>query len=281
MSTGTVLDLGAINRSVDAMYLKKAAAAKAKADKAAAAAKIKADNLAAANAAKLAKAQSIFDIDKIQIEAALKGKISDDEKLRLELQKAILNEDFDLANKLQLKLEASQRATAALQGQINAIKPATNPFSEWIKSLEEISKTLSKILGMPINMTSSSMVNPNQPIVATQTPNSPFQPTPVVVNPPTNNEPIPVIVIPDPVPPPATNNNNPFAGLGGSSGGFGFSLPDYVKNQLPAAVTVNVTNTGSVIMQEEFVKVVSDAVIVANTNGTNRFRPGAVIPDGG
>jgi hypothetical protein len=259
-----------------------AAAAKLKADKAAAAAKIAADKKAAANRAILAKADSMFNIERIQIEAALKGKITADEKLRLELQRAILNEDFDLADKLQKKLEASQKATADLQGQINAVKPATDPFAEWIKSLAEISKSLSAILGMPINMTSSSMFNPNQPIVATQTPNSPFQPTPVVVTPPTNNDPIPVVVIPDPSPPPATNNNNLFGGLGGSTGGFGFSLPDYLKNTIPQTpVTVIVNNSGSVIMQDEFVKAVGDAVIVANTNGTNRFRPGSVLPDGG
>ena len=34
-------------------------------------------------------------------------------------------------------------------------------------------------------------------------------------------------------------------------------------------------------MQDDFVKAVGDAVIVANTNGTNNYRPGAVIPDGG
>jgi len=255
---------------------KKAAAAKIKADKAAAAAKIKADALAASNAAKLAKAQSIFDIDKIQIEAALKGKITDEETLRLQLQRAILNEDFTLAEKLQKQLEASQRATGALQSQLSAIKPVTNPFAEWIKSLQEVSASLSSILGMPINM-SSSMLNPNQPIVATQTPNSPFQPTPVVVTPPTNNQPIPVVVEPSPTP--ATNN--PFDGLGGNTGGFGFSLPSYLQNTIPqnqpAPVTVNVTNTGSVIMQDEFVKAVGDAVIIANTNGTNNYRPGAVL----
>jgi hypothetical protein len=49
-----------------------------------------------------------------------------------------------------------------------------SPFDEWIKSLKEISDSLSKILGIKVN-TSSSMLNPNQPIVATQTPNSPFQ----------------------------------------------------------------------------------------------------------
>jgi hypothetical protein len=144
---------------------------------------------AAADQAKLSKAQSIFDLEKIQIEAALKGQISADEKLRLELQRAILNEDFDLADKLQKKLEASQRATANLQGQINAVKPATDPFAEWIKSLKEIGETLSKILGMPVN-TSSSMLNPKQPIVAIQTPDSPFQPK--------DPDPIPVVVIPSP-----------------------------------------------------------------------------------
>jgi hypothetical protein len=276
MSTGTVLDLGAINRSVDAMYLKKAAAAKAKADKAAAAAKIKADKLAAANAAKLAKAQSIFDIDKIQIEAALKGKISADEKLRLELQKAILNEDFDLANKLQKKLEDSQRATAALQGQINAIKPVTNPFQAWIDSLALISLQLSGILGMPINM-SSSILNPNAkqpggPGAGTQTPGSPYQP----------------------------------GGTGGGSSGSGSDTgtitivptePVYVpssffdlENLFPVIpktntastatpqITVNVTNTGSVIMQEEFVTAVADAVTIGLGQGLQITPPGSLPP---
>jgi hypothetical protein len=120
-------------------------AAEKKAAAAAAAAKIAADKKAAANKAILAKAESIFNMDQIQIEAALKGKISADEKLRLELQRAILNEDFDLANKLQKQLEASQRATAALQGQLADIKPAANPFALWIKSLEEIQLSLEKL----------------------------------------------------------------------------------------------------------------------------------------
>lgn len=237
-----------------------------------AAAKVKADKQAAENAAKLAKAGAMFDLDKIQIEAALKGKISDDEKLRLELQRAILNEDAALADTLQKKLEASQRATAALQGQINGIKPLADPFSEWLKTLEDIASTLSKILGMPINMTSSSIMNPNPnaavggPGAGTQTPNS------IVPS-----EPVPVIVVPDPTPPPPTNN--PFAGLGGSTGGFGFSLPSYLQNTIPQApVTVNVNVEGSAIVQDELVKVVNDAVITANINGFNNYRPGALAP---
>jgi len=263
-----------------------AEAARLKAIKAAAAAKIAADKKAAANKAILAKADSMFNMERIQIEAALKGKISAEEKLRLELQRAILNEDFVLADKLQKQLEASQKATAALQSQINAIKPATDPFAEWIKSLAEISKSLSAILGMPINMTSSSIMNPNAVTPGSKAGAGTQTPTPVVVIPPTNKseDPIPVVVT-EPVPerPAAPATNNPFGGLGGGS--FGFSLPSYLQNTIPqtqpAPVTVIVNNNGTTLMQDEFVKAVGDAVIVANTNGTNRFRPGSVNPDGG
>lgn len=252
---------------------KKAAAAKAKADKLAAAAKIKADKDAAANAAKLAKAGAMFDIDKIQIEAALKGKISDEEKLRLELQRAILNEDADLADKLQKKLEASQRATAALQGQINGIKPLADPFAAWLLTLEGIALTLAAISKMP-----TSSVGGTAKVNIPKTGEGAIEiitPVPPKTN---NPDPIPVIVA-DPIPePPATNN--PFAGLGGNTGGFGFSLPSYLQNTIPqsqpAPVTVIVNNNGTTIMQDEFVKVVNEAVVTANTNGQNNYRPGAV-----
>lgn len=249
------------------------AAAKVKADKAAAAAKIAADKKAAANKAILAKAESIFDIEKIQIEAALKGKISGEEKLRLELQRAILNEDFVLAEKLQKQLEGSQRATAALQGQLSAIKPAANPFTEWIKSLEEIAATLTKILGMPVNMTSSSIMNPNQPggpglaaaaAAAAQTPVTATVVTPTVVNP------LPVVVTS------TATTNMPTTGTGPF---YGQELPWYMRSSTAAAapdVTVNVTVTGSVIAQQELVKVVNDAVVEANTQGLSPIRPGAI-----
>ncbi len=247
-------------------------AAEKKAAKAAAAAKIAADKLAAANAAKLAKAQSIFDMDKIQIEAALKGKISADERLRLELQRAILNEDFDLADKLQKRLEASQRATAALQGTLAAIKPVPSPFTEWIKSLEDISKTLTKILGTPINMTSSSIMNPNQPGgpgigAATPTPVTATVVTPTVVNP------LPVVVTATPT------TNMPTTGTG-TGPFYGQELPWYMRSSgAPSSapeITVNVTNTGSVIMQDEFVTAVSDAVTIGLGQGLKLTPPGSL-----
>ena len=250
-----------------------AAAAKAAAEKKAAAAKIAADKKAAANRAILAKAESIFNMDQIQIEAALKGKISADEKLRLELQRAILNEDFKLADQLQKKLEASQRATANLQGQINAIKPAYDPFAEWIKSLAEISESLSKILGMPVN-TSSSIMNPNAVTpgssagLGIQTPNS-IVPT----------EPIPVVVIPDPATPSMPATNMPTA----TGGGFGFSLPDYITSGAnfaggpytpPAPVTIIVE--GSILDGDDFSEIVNKATLNAYRRGLSQLPAGAL-----
>jgi len=234
---------------------------------------------AAADQAKLAKAQSIFDLDKIQIEAALKGKISDDEKLRLELQRAILNEDFDLANKLQKQLEASQRATAALQGQINTIKPPANPFTEMLTSLTAIAALLGTVGGA----TAITVRKPGGGVLALEpedlVPKTKVIPEEKKKDTQTNNEPIPVVVEPSPTP----STNNPFGGLGG--GTFGFSLPSYLQNTIPqtqpAPVTVIVNNNGTTLMQEEFVVAVADALVIADTQGRVVTRPGGTTSDTG
>lgn len=237
-----------------------------------AAAKVKADKQAAENAAKLAKAGAMFDLDKIQIEAALKGKITDEESLRLRLQQAILNEDAALAEKLQKQLEASQRATAALQGQINGIKPSADPFAAWLLTLENIAETLAKIAKMPGSSVGGTKNIPKDPDVVIVTPEDPKDPG-------TNNpKETPVVIVDEPTPPPPTNN--PFAGLGGPTGGFGFSLPGYAQNMIPQApVTINVNVEGSTIVQDELVKVVADALNVANSNGYNTYKPGALNPE--
>jgi hypothetical protein len=293
----------------------KARLARIAADKKAAAAKIAADKKAADNAAKLAKAQSIFDIDKIQIEAALKGKITDEETLRLQLQRAILNEDFDLANKLQKQLEASQRATAALQVQINTIKPPTNPFAEMLATLEAVATLLGTVgaaNAITVRKPSGGVLalEPEDlaPVIITpKTPATNKEPIPVIVEPAptipaTNKEPVPAPIIVQPAPTiPATNNplaglvqpaptipatNNQFAGLGGDTSFYGGPLPWYMRSSgaapTPApAPTIIVNNNGSVIMQEEFVKAVNDAVVTANTQGLVVTRPGGIRSDEG
>jgi hypothetical protein len=97
-------------------------------------------------------------------------------------------------------------------------------------------------------------------------------------DPGTNNpEEVPVVIVDEPTPPPSTNN--PLAGLGGSTGGFGFSLPKYLQETIPQApVTVIVNNNGATIMPDELVKTISEAVVTANSNGYNTYKPGALDP---
>ena len=233
---------------------------------------------AADDQAKLSKAQSILNIDQIQIEAALKGKISDNERLRLELQRAILNEDFELASNLQKQLEASQRAIGALQGQLAAIKPPTNPFAETLETLENIAELLAKISGMPVSIDPGRKgggilaLEPDDLAPLITAPKVTPTPTPT----PTITEPIPVVVVPSPTPMPETNN--PMPGLGGSNpnfGTFGFSVPGYTYQ--PPSMTVNVTVEGNVLDGDDFTEKVNDALLNANRTGLPRTAAGFLV----
>jgi hypothetical protein len=125
----------------------KAAADKLKADKAAAAAKIKADKLAAANKAKLDKAAAVFELQKIQIAAALKGKISEEEKTRLLLMQAIEDGNADKAKDLAEKLEAIQKQNAKIAADLLAIGTAKDPFATWAGSLTSAINELNRLKG--------------------------------------------------------------------------------------------------------------------------------------
>ena len=82
------------------------------------------------NALAIAKAKAVFDIEKIQIEAALQGKITEEERTRLLLMKAILAEDGATATALADKLKEIQKQTTDLATSLTNLK-AGNPFSEW------------------------------------------------------------------------------------------------------------------------------------------------------
>ena len=140
---------------------KKLAANKLAADKKAAANKIKADKMAAANKAKLDKAAAVFEIQKIQIAAALKGKISEEEKTRLLLMQAIEDGNADKAEELTKKLEAIQKQNAKIAADLLAIGQAKDPFATWAGSLALAVAQLSK-LGASIGMIPGVTYNPGQ-----------------------------------------------------------------------------------------------------------------------
>jgi hypothetical protein len=145
---------------------KKLAEDKIKADKLAAANKIKADKMSAANKAKLDKAAAVFEIQKIQIAAALKGKISEEEKTRLLLMQAIEEGNADKAEALAKKLEEIQAKNAKIAADLLAIGEAKDPFSTWAGSLSLAIAALAK-LGLGMSAITSSMIpgvtyNPSQ-----------------------------------------------------------------------------------------------------------------------
>ena len=109
----------------------------------------KADAKAAKDKLALQKAGTLFDLEKTQILAALKGKITDDERKRLELQLAILNGNVSEASKLAYELAISQGLTEKLAKYIADFPSAGNPFSAWGEYLDKIEERLKKLNLVP------------------------------------------------------------------------------------------------------------------------------------
>ena len=85
------------------------------------------------DALKLAKARAVFDLQKIQIEAALKGKISEEDKIRLKLMQAIEEENLTNVEKYQKALEKAQEKTKELTDLLATVKTLElkDPFGAW------------------------------------------------------------------------------------------------------------------------------------------------------
>ncbi len=95
--------------------------------------------------AKLEKAGEMFDDERISIAAALKNKsLDDNEILRLELKRALLNENATNAEKLANQLRESQKELASLEN-----LKLINPFMEWEETLKR-SRALIGSMGVPV-----------------------------------------------------------------------------------------------------------------------------------
>ena len=82
--------------------------------------------------------------------------------------------------------------------------------------------------------------------------------------------------LPTPSATPAPVNTNPFAFLGGYTDLYG-SFPTSISTP-PPAPTIIVNNNGSVIMQDEFVTAVTDAVTIGLGTGL-KIKPPGSLPD--
>jgi hypothetical protein len=129
-----------------AAELKKAAAEKASAKARAALTKTtKAQTAAIKEQTALQKAGTLFDVEQTGIVAALKGKITDDERKRLELQLAILTGNSNEASKLAGQLAASQGLTKELVAFLKNLPDAKNPFTAWANYLDMIEAQVKRI----------------------------------------------------------------------------------------------------------------------------------------
>ena len=83
------------------------------------------------DALKLAKARAVFDLQKIQIEAALKGKISEEDRIRLKLMQAIEDENISQIEIYTKLLDSAQKNTEKLVSTLQGIKPLDDIFKNW------------------------------------------------------------------------------------------------------------------------------------------------------
>lgn len=112
-------------------------------DRKAASAALKTD---AQNQKIIAEAQKRFDMERIQIEAALQGKINDVEEYRLKLQRAILNENVDNVIKYTGLLQQAEAQAAELADLLARLpEMAENPFTDWPATIARIQYLLKEL----------------------------------------------------------------------------------------------------------------------------------------
>ena len=90
--------------------------------------------------AQLKKDSGVFDMQQIELIAALKGNLSEDDRKRAELQLALLNGNLDEADKLTKQILMAQDATGNLYKYFLQIPDAKNPFGyldQWIKDFQK------------------------------------------------------------------------------------------------------------------------------------------------
>lgn len=108
----------------------------------------------------LDQAGSLFNLDEIQIFAALQNKITDQEKLRLSLQLALIQENATEAAKLATELVKSQLQTTNLASAIAKIPKALYPFTGWSTDIDNLIKQILLMMQLLMNMPSPTLGKP-------------------------------------------------------------------------------------------------------------------------
>lgn len=93
----------------------------------------------------LKKAGSIFDLEQIQLIAALKGNLSEEDRKRVELQFALLTGNTAEAQKLTYELAKAQGLGEQLARYLATLPDAKNPFASWDAYLDMLLEKARKL----------------------------------------------------------------------------------------------------------------------------------------
>jgi hypothetical protein len=108
----------------------------------------------------LQKASKTLNLEAIGIEAALKGKISETDRISLLLQKAILESNATLATQLSDQLEAATKRQNELRALLLTTPEAPNPYRNWTLPQDLLNYTASA-LGVSVAQLQNAPVAPS------------------------------------------------------------------------------------------------------------------------
>jgi hypothetical protein len=108
----------------------------------------------------LQKASKTLNLDAIGIEAALKGKISETDRISLLLQKAVLEGNATLATQLSDQLEAATKRQNELRSLLMTTPEAPNPYRNWTLPQDLLNYTASA-LGVSVAQLQTAPVAPS------------------------------------------------------------------------------------------------------------------------
>ena len=100
----------------------------------------------------LKKAGTIFDLEQVQLIAALKGKLSDEDRKRVELQFALLTGNVSEAKKLTYELAIAQGLGASIARDLASLPDAKNPFASWADYLDMLMSKARQVASMGSNI---------------------------------------------------------------------------------------------------------------------------------
>jgi hypothetical protein len=108
----------------------------------------------------LDKASKTLNLDAIGLEAALKGKLSETDRLSLLLQKAVLEGNATLATQLADQLDAATKRNALLHAALLATPEAPNPYRNWTLPMDILNWTAAS-LGVSASSLGTTPVPPS------------------------------------------------------------------------------------------------------------------------